>query len=232
MRIKNYTAGFKCFLLFLILTSGLFAWRMLPPTVFVLGDSISIQYGPHLEKFVDGTINLVMKPGETINGKEFSRNGGDSRKVLAYVNEKLTQRGFKPDYILLNCGLHDVGYDSVSGKLQVPIEEYRSNLTRIFSMIQQKKITIIWVSMTPVVDSIHNSRIKLFQRFQKDVLAYNAVATELCKKFRINVIDLHDFTARLGPQAYIDNVHYKDDVRALQGAFLAGAIKEIIKEKP
>lgn len=99
-------------------------------------------------------------------------------------------------------------------------------------MIQKKKITIIWVTMTPVVDSIHNSRIKLFQRFQKDVLAYNAVATELCKKFRINVIDLHDFTARLGPQAYIDNVHYKDDVRALQGAFLAGAIKEIIKEKP
>lgn len=215
----------------IIIATALLSFLPAKPTLFILGDSISIHYGPHLKKFLEGDVDVEQKQAETLNGKKFSRNGGESRRVLAYVTEKLQQPGFKPDYLLLNCGLHDIGHDSVTHQLKVPLEEYRQNLGKIFSMIRQKKITIIWVTTTPVVDSIHNSRIKELQRFAKDLAQYNEAAAELCRQYSIRTIDLHDFTAKLGPGAYIDNVHYKEEVRVLQGAYLAGAIKEIIKEK-
>jgi lysophospholipase L1-like esterase len=213
------------------MATGLMAMLPAKPGMFVLGDSISIHYGPHLAKFLYGTVEMEQKQAETINGKKFSRNGGDSRRVLAYLSEKLEQPGFKPDYMLLNCGLHDIGYDSITHKLKVPADEYRHNLEKIFTMIRKKKISIIWVTTTPVVDSIHNSRIKELQRYAKDLAQYNQIAAELCLKYAVNTIDLHDFTLKLGNDAYIDNVHYKEGIRELQAAYIAGALKEIIKEK-
>ncbi len=230
-RFKKIGNAGRALLLAAIIATALLSMVAAKPTLFILGDSISIHYGPHLKKFLEGTVDVEQKQAETINGKKFSRNGGESRRVLAYLTEKLEQPGFQPDYILLNCGLHDIGHDSVTHQLKVPAAEYRQNLEKVFTMIRQKKIRIIWVTTTPVVDSIHNSRIKELQRFAKDLAQYNQIAAELCREYEIKTIDLHDFTAKLGADAYIDNVHYKEDVRVLQGAYLAGAIEEIIKEK-
>lgn len=219
----------RAFILTAIITC-LMSWAKPRPTVFLMGDSISIHYGPYLIKYLEGTLDIDQKKIETLQGKEFSRNGGDSRRVLAYLTAKLQQPGFKPDYLLLNCGLHDVGHDSITQQLQVPPDEYRKNLRSIFTLIQKNKIRIVWVTTTPVVDSIHNSRTKHLSRYAADLEQYNGIAAEVCKQYKVSTIDLHDFTVTLGPGAYLDNVHYKEDIRALQASYIAGALREIVKE--
>jgi hypothetical protein len=36
------------------------------------------------------------------------------------------------------------------------------------------------------------------------------------------VIDLHSFTANLGPDLYIDHVHFPESIREKQAAYIAG----------
>lgn len=207
----------------------LVSWRGKEPHIFLLGDSISIHYGPYLKNFLENDVELEQKKAETLDGREFSRNGGDSRRVLDYLTAKLKQTGFKPDYILLNCGLHDMGRDSTTRTFRVPPDAYRKNLEQILTMVQAKKIRVIWITTTPVVDSIHNTRIKELARYAADQEIYNRIAAEVCSKYHLGVIDLYDFTRKLGPGAYIDNVHYNDSTRVLQAAYIAGALKQILK---
>ncbi len=225
--------GKKSFITWSVFACLLFAlaWgKQTLPTIFLMGDSISIHYGPYLIKDLAAVATIDQKKIETLQGKEFSRNGGDSKRVLAYLTAKLLQPGFHPDYLILNCGLHDVGRDTVTHQLQVTPEEYRSNLNKIFTLIQEKNIRIIWITTTPVVDSIHNARTKALLRYSADLENYNHIAAEVCKEFGVETVDLHDFTQTLGTEAYIDNVHYKEDVRALQAAYIAGAVRIILNK--
>lgn len=200
------------------------------PEIFLMGDSISIHYGPYLIKDLAGVAAIDQKKIETLQGREFSRNGGDSKRVLDYLTAKITQPGFNPDYIILNCGLHDIGRDTVTKQLQVSPDEYKTNLRKIFSTIQEKKIRIIWVTTTPVVDSIHNARTKALLRYSADLENYNRIAAGVCKEFSVEMIDLHDFTQTMGTDAYIDNVHYKEEIRALQAAYIAGSVRIILNK--
>lgn len=212
------------------LLTGFIYSKKAKPNLFLMGDSISIHYGPYLIKDLENIASVDQKKVETLQGKEFSRNGGDSKRVLDYITAKLQQTGFQPNYIILNCGLHDIGRDTIKHELQVPAEEYRANLDRIFSMIREKNIRIIWVTTTPVVDSIHNSRTKQKLRYAADLENYNRIAKEICNKYKTDHVDLHDFTQTLGTSAYLDNVHYKEDIRPLQAAYIAGAVRVILNK--
>lgn len=227
MNLKRYIAILFLLPVWLMLSAGL---QQPKPHVFLLGDSISIHYGPYLKKEAADFAEVELKKIETANGKEFPRNGGDSRRVLDYITHKLKD-GFKPDYLLFNCGLHDINRDTASNELQVPLDEYIKNLEKTIELVKQKGIKMIWITTTPVVDSIHNSRTKAKFRFAADLLAYNKKAGELCRKNNIPVIDLNEFTRKLGNNAYIDNVHYKEYAREQQATYLAEALKEILKEK-
>lgn len=226
MKVRSFVE----YLLAIFLILGMVSWKTSTPKIFLVGDSISIYYGPYLKTFLEGQVELEQKAIETLQGRTFSRNGGDSRRVLDYLKAKLIQPGFHPDYLLLNCGLHDIGRDTIRHDLQVPLDTYRKNLDSIFSLIQAKKIKIIWVTTTPVVDSIHNSRSKVKQRYSKDLEEYNQAAAVVCKRYHVRVIDLHDFTRTLGPDAYLDNVHYKEEIRPQQAAYIAGSLRIILDE--
>lgn len=228
--MRNRNRNTICWLLVAVCFTAS-AWQVEKPHVFLLGDSISIHYGPYLKSYVEDFAELEQKKIETLGGREFSRNGGDSKRVLEYLTYKLKEKDFQPDYLLLNCGLHDVGRDTVTGDLQVPLVDYRQNLEKIVKLIQAKNIQIIWVSITPVVDSIHNSRSKHKWRYVSDLASYNLAALEICRKQAIPVIDLFSFTGKLGTDAYLDNVHYKEYARQLQAACLAGALQEILMKK-
>ncbi|MCR6720077.1 MAG: SGNH/GDSL hydrolase family protein [Chitinophagaceae bacterium] len=136
MKLKRITS-------LVLVLSALFAvlqsWQQKKPHVFLVGDSISIHYGPYLKKYTAEFAQLQQKELETIQGKEFPRNGGDSRRVLNYLTYKLNEPGFKPDYLLLNCGLHDIGRDTITRELQVPLAEYEVNLEKIFKLVSDKK---------------------------------------------------------------------------------------------
>lgn len=204
------------------------------PSLFVVGDSISIQYGPYLKKFTENRMDYARKTDDGQASPDAAvpedANGGDSKMVLAYLTSKLADENFRPDYLLINCGLHDIKRKLPEKKLQVPPENYRENLTAIFDLAKAHGIRAIWVRTTPVVDSIHNTHSTSVHRHAEDLALYNQIADTVTRKSEIPVIDLYDFTQSLGPEVFADHVHYDEQTRALQAAFIAGNLRRIMTE--
>ena len=202
-------------------------------SLFVIGDSISIQYGPYLEQALGSSWSYARKEGLSEALVDLNiptgANGGDSSMVLPYVTDKCAEATFQPDVLLLNCGLHDI--KSCDGKLQVELDAYKSNLQAIIDLIADT-CQLVWVRSTPVIDEIHNdpennhSKGALFKRFAKDLEAYNSAADEIMEAADIMCIDLYGFTKTLGPDAYCDHVHFHEEVRKQQGAYIAKLLIE------
>lgn len=228
VKMKNL----KTYIFPVLLLATLAAWKQSVPSVFLIGDSISIQYGPYLEKYLSGSVAFDRKRDNGQAEKNLDvpvgANGGDSRMVLEYLKIKIREPGFKPDYLVLNCGLHDIKHDVKTGKIQVEGEAYRKNLQEIINLLKSKKIGMIWIRTTAVVDSIHNKKSSSIVRYAKDLEAYNHIADAVFTKNNIPMIDLYDFTWKLGIDQFMDHVHYNEQTRSLQGAYLAGAIQTIV----
>jgi lysophospholipase L1-like esterase len=196
--------------------------------IFIIGDSISIQYGPFLEKMTAGSFDYARKEGteEALENLDIpvGANGGDSSMVLAYLKYKLQEPDFSPDTILLNCGLHDIKVENDDGRHQVEIDAYRKNLQAILKLIKEKGIDFIWIRSTPVVEHIHNSRVG-FKRYSEDIQAYNRVADEIFADCPI--IDLYYFTLKYGEEAFCDHVHYKENIREIQAAYICGFLNAL-----
>lgn len=199
-------------------------------SVFVIGDSVSIHYGPYLKKFLEEKFTYDRKRGmkEALQDLDEPRgaNAGDSRQVLEYLNEEY-KKGIRYDILVINCGLHDLRVDRDTKDIEVPIDEYKSNLRDIISLCNKMASKIVWVEITPVIDEIHNSRKKGCLRYNSDVIAYNKAADELMKKSGIKIVPMYDFVRSLGEDVYLDHVHYKEEIRKLQAAFIAGFVEAV-----
>ena len=79
--------------------------------VFIIGDSISIHYGPYLKKYISNNYNYDRKRGLEVALKDLDNpvgaNAGDSRMVLQYLKEE-QEKETKYDVLLINCGDHDI----------------------------------------------------------------------------------------------------------------------------
>jgi hypothetical protein len=207
------------------------------PKLFLLGDSISILYTPYLAKDVSNDFRFGRKEG--IAGRptyldfptgnpdaEYmaDANGGNSRMVLAYLRARFAEKDFRPDVVVLNCGLHDIKRDPTTNNVAVKTEEYRRNLETIQGLIRGEKVGLVWINTTPVDDAIHNSRMHDYHRFDVDVREYNAIAAGVFGRTHTPIVDLYSFTKRLGSEHYEDHVHYDEPTRALQAAYIAGFI--------
>ncbi len=193
--------------------------------VFVLGDSISIHYGPHLKRLLPARFTYDRKGGDEALldlDKMVGANGGDSAMVLAWLVEQAARGGVPADLLLLNCGLHDIKTDPVTGKKQVPIADYERNLQRIIACVRAKGPELVWVRTTPCDERIHNARQQAFHRFAADCEAYNAAADRVMATAAVPVIDLHGFTQRCGSDLYCDHVHLYEFIRIQQAAYMVG----------
>lgn len=205
------------------------------PRIFLIGDSILGQYRPSLERYLAATWNVTGKedsagapPASHNLDVPTGQNGGDSGMVLSYLRARFNSEPIKADILLLNCGLHDIKTDAVTGKRQVDLTQYRENLAEIIRLCRAANLRMIWVRTTPVVDAVHNKRPDAaFKRHTADVEAYNSAADALMKQNEIPVIDLHGFSTNFIPDGYVDHVHYNQQVRDLQAAFIAGNIDVI-----
>ena len=191
--------------------------------LYVVGDSISIHYGPFLEKQLAGVMGYARKEGakddlDNPNGA----NGGDSSMVLDYLRDKAASGGIDADLLLVNCGLHDIKTHPETGVVQVSIEDYAKNLRAIIELAATMSLQLIWIRTTPLDEKIHNANGVGFQRYNTDHEAYDRVASEIMAGANIPVIDLHAFTANLGPDLYIDHVHFPEPIREKQAAYIAG----------
>jgi len=201
--------------------------------VFVIGDSISVQYFPHLRRFLEGVCSVARKedgecPGE---GVRPGTNNGNSAMVLAYVQWLRHVGDFSPDVVLLNCGLWDVKTDPRTGAKEVPIDAYQVNLQQITAILAEMGVLTAWMRTTPVDEAIHNRISQGFHRFGADVHAYNAAADAIMRALGIPVIDLHLVTGRLGApeEIFCDHVHFTEEVREKQALFLAGCVSALLE---
>ena len=196
------------------------------PKVYVIGDSISIHYGPYLERDLRGVFDYARKEGEEEALLNLDRpqgaNGGDSSMVLAFLEAKLSRGELAADLLLANCGLHDIKTDPRTGAKQVPLDAYRANLERIAGLARDAGLPMVWVRTTPCDEAVHNARQPQFHRFAADNRAYAAVADEVMAAAGVPSIDLYTFTTNLGPDLYCDHVHFHESIRRQQAAFIAG----------
>ncbi|GJM29670.1 MAG: hypothetical protein DHS20C17_23050 [Cyclobacteriaceae bacterium] len=201
------------------------------PRLFVIGDSISIQYGTYLEQYLEGKLIYQRKQDDGGAPKDLevpeTPNGGDSRMVVEYLKVKLQDPSFSPNYLLINCGLHDIKRNPESNRRQVSPEAYRKNLTSILDLSGSRQIQVIWVRTTQVIDSIHNARQSSFHRYAEDLSTYNQIADQVMASRQIPIIDLYEFTRILGAEQFIDHVHYNEATRKLQAAFIAGFLENL-----
>lgn len=194
--------------------------------VYVIGDSISIQYGPYLQQYLRGFMHYDRKgdDSEKNAGLEEPRgaNGGDSSMVLRFVEAAEKAGGLGADILVLNCGLHDIKTDPLTGTKQVPLDQYEENLKRIVASARRMNMKIVWSRTTSVDDNVHNKANSTFHRFAADCAAYNEVADRVMAEAGVPVIDLFAFTNNIGENLFSDHVHFPEPVREKQGAFIAG----------
>jgi len=210
------------------------AWKYSEPKVFLIGDSISIQYAPYLQKYLKGIALLERKEDDGNAEKNLDiptgANGGDSRMVLAYLKQKVDDPNFKPDYLLLNCGLHDIKRKSKNAGTAVDSAAYRQNLLAIHGLLSDRNIHMIWMRTTMVIDSVHNQLSKGFKRYATDLEAFNQIADEVCAAKNIPVIDLYSLSVADGREELKDHVHYDVPARKAQAAYIAGFLQHYLKK--
>lgn len=202
--------------------------------VFLIGDSISVRYGPSLETFLSPDITYARKSGLKDALKDLDvpegANGGDSAMVLEYLthNDRHGEIA-NGDVLIINCGLHDIKTSPDSGMRQVEPGDYRSNLERIVEVARGLCRRLVWVSTTPCIDAIHNSLSTAFYRYRKDVVRYNEIADSIMTANDVPIIDLFALTEalerELGESVYKDHVHFIPEVCRTQAAYLAGWIR-------
>lgn len=195
--------------------------------VFVIGDSASMHYGPYFKKMIEDKFQYDRKRGKDQAlmdlDKPIGANAGDSRMVLEYLEKEL-KKNTKYDILLVNCGLHDIRVDRFSNEIQIGLEEYKINLKKIMEISKGMSNKVIWIALTPVIDQVHNSRKEGFLRYSADVYNYDNNAKQIMREYSIPCIDLYNFTKNLGADIYSDHVHFKEEVRKLQAAFIAGYV--------
>ncbi len=192
--------------------------------IFVVGDSISMHYNDDLKRFLSGYAMLKRKgEGEKPGDLDYESkvNGGDSACVLGYLQ---ATPDIDADIFIVNCGLHDIKFYHEVGHLQVEPEDYRENLKQIVAHIQKLGKQMVWVMSTTVDDEIHKKNCSVFFRKNEDIKQYNHIAKEVMEQMGVPIIDLYDFTEKLGDGVFCDHVHFKPHVRTLHAAFIAGQV--------
>lgn len=200
------------------------------PRLFVLGDSVSIHYGSYLEQLLRGKWEYERKSGRAANVDHGTgANGGDSTAVLAYLDERLAAGGIAADWLLLNCGLHDIKSDRQTGRRQVALPAYAANLRAILETVRGLEPRPLWVRTTPVLETLHNAvpGPKTYNRYAQDVVSYNAAADRIMNAEGVPRIDLFSVTVPFLPEATYDGVHFNEDVRLRQAEFIARELLRI-----
>jgi hypothetical protein len=199
------------------------------PSVHVVGDSVSIHYGPHLDSLLEGNARYSRKEASA-GGFDVSSdaNGRDSSELLRHLADCLNQ-GRKWDVLVMNAGLHDIRRRN--GVLQTSFIMYYDNLREISSIAHRIARRTVWVQTTPVDEKIHNSLKTEYQRYQEDVKRVNTIAAQVMLDASIAVFDLSPLE-RLEVLENIrqDHVHYSRTFRMLQAAALFGYVQSVLHQ--
>lgn len=202
------------------------------PSVFVIGSSASLLWGPHLKQMLAGVYSYSRKGDEPAEvAKAFAdldvpqgASAGDSAMVLDYLHALDRAGSFHADVVLMHVGAHDIKTKHSDGSKQVPLASYGGNVQAIAEWFKTKHIRLVWLRSGPLDETLHNARSKGFGRYEKDLDEYNQAADAIMAANGVATLDLAGFTKRLGPMSQLlkDHIHFNNDVVKLQAAFIAG----------
>lgn len=197
--------------------------------IYVVGDSISMHYGPFLARDLQGVMTYARKTEAEEAALKLdpphTANGLDSDRVRAFLHARAEAGGLDADLLLVNCGLHDIKTDPATGVKPVPLNRYRDNLRALVALAAPLGVTLVWMRTTPCDEAVHNRADMAFHRFAADVVAYNRAADAIMVELGVPEIDLYTLTQNLGLRGealYADHVHFPEHVREKQAAFIAG----------
>ena len=203
--------------------------------VLLVGDSISLDYSPRMRAFLRPDVAVYSRPGTEEAYKNLDLpiggNGGDSRRVLAYVRELADNGTLDCSYFFFNCGLHDIKRERPDEALQVGEEEYRKNLHAILDVMDAHSIKTVFITTTEA-DGTRYKATMPFTRRAEDVLRFNEIACEVMAERGTDVLDLYTFTHALGLSGndlFRDHTHFLPNVIELHAAHIAGAINLYVK---
>ena len=153
-----------------------------PAQVLIIGDSISIGYFEPTKQLLADVAEVYHNPG----------NAQHTAHGLANLDKWLGQKQW--DVIHFNHGLHDLKYvdeqgrrvDPKAGRQQIPIDEYRRNLSAIAGRLKKTRARLIFATTTPIPAGAMG-------RVPGDSKRYNAAALTVMKKYRIPANDLYSF---------------------------------------
>lgn len=169
------------------------------PRVLLLGDSIRIGYAPLVAKKLEG-VAVVIHPG--------MENCADTPTTLKGLDRWLTD--VTPAVVHFNCGLHDLKFDKKAKVHQIPPDRYAANLKAIVERLRKATPNIVFASTTPILDDRHAGRKAAFDRFDKDVAAFNETAAGVMRDLGVPVNDLNRIVRDGNPETLLgkDGTHY------------------------
>lgn len=167
------------------------------PRVLLLGDSISIGYTLPVRGMLRGQANV----------HRALTNCGPTTKGLEQLEQWLGDK--KWDAIHFNFGLHDLKYVDDDGKrvppseghIQVPQEQYETNLKQLVQRLKKTGAKLIWCSTTPVPEGANG-------RVPGDSKTYNAIAAKVVAE--AGGIETNDLFAFCDPR--LSEIQRKADV--------------------
>jgi hypothetical protein len=195
------------------------------PRILIIGDSISNGYMPFVEEYFADKAIVKHNPGNA------QHSGFGLQKIREWIGNE------EWDVIQFNWGLHDLCYrsqeskvqgnrDKVNGKITNKVEQYKTNLDSIVSILKQiTKAKLIFVTTTFVPENEVG-------RFQDDVQKYNAAAREVMRKHKILVNDIYGESVRIHKKWGLgsDNVHYSKEGSAELGKLIVSVLEKQIEK--
>lgn len=179
--------------------------------VLIIGDSISIGYTPYVKEALSGKAQVFHNPGNA------QHSGVGLKNIREWIG------GNDWDVIQFNWGLWDLCYrspvskvqgnrDKINGKITLSVEEYKTNLDSIVSILKRETTAqLLFVTTTFVPEDEEG-------RFYEDATVYNDAAIEIMEKHGVAVNDIYDKSASIHKRFGMgsDNVHYtKEGYEAL-----------------
>ncbi len=198
------------------------------PTVLVIGDSISQNYGPYAAAELKGKVNFHKIPGSS----------GDSVRGLAQIPFWLAEAKYANSgkvVVSINHGLHDLRRACDPKTMaflkthQVELEDYVRNVDTILSTIEACGYQVVWVTTTPVPNDGPG---RFYGRVKDEDLVYNdALKPVLAKHPKVLICDLN--TLVRNDPAFDEwrkgrDVHYPEDCRKILGKAVAASILEAV----
>jgi lysophospholipase L1-like esterase len=190
--------------------------------IVLIGDSIRMGY--------QDTVREELADWADVWGPE--QNSGTTENVLAHLDEWALTR--HADVLHINCGLHDLKKEIGQDNALVPLETYADNVRTILTRVKSETDAIlIWALTTPVNQEWHHKN-KPFDRFEADVVAYNAAAVEIARELGVVVNDLFSAITSAGRDDLLlqDGVHFKPEGYTLLGKKVVACVKRLADDLP